>query len=176
MGPPEGDEEPRNTTPGSSVSQKGDVSSNPLPSEKEDEGSPIISNSDRDGGPGRTPKHDGGQEDAPSGHRISVGNIALSNCKNDEGSHASTPPISNTAGDAPNSIRQHEITASGGRDSENISPPVNKFTRGGRGTTWSCGHCNSGSMDIVLDIHCIYCGRRRDAYSSPPVTSPRVRR
>ena len=170
VGPLEGNEEPKNITPGSSVSRKGDASSNPLASEKKkDERSPVISNLDRDGGLGRSPEHDVGREDAPSGNAISIEDVASGNPINDEGSHASALPISNTAGDAPKSIRQHRIKSSGGSASRNIDPPVNEFTRGGRVTAWYCGHCSWIPMSIDIDAFCVNCGRRRDVYSISPV-------
>ena len=162
VGPLEGDEEPENTTPGSSVPREGDASSNPLASEKKDERSPTISHSSVDDELDRFPKHDGGQEDAPSGNRISAGDIASGNPIDDERSHARTPPSSNTEGDAPKSIWQHRITSAGG------SAAVK---------TWYCGHCQSGeSMTIGLDTHCFNCGLRRDFYSHPPLSFPKSRR
>ena len=147
VGPLEGNEEPKNITPGSSVSRKGDASSNPLASEKkEDERSPVISNLDRDGGLGRSPEHDVGREDAPSGNEISIEDVALTKPITGEESHASALPISNAAGDAPKIIRQHRIKLSDVSASGNIGLPVDKFTRGGRGTAWYCGHCECGPM------------------------------
>ena len=177
VGPLEGNEEPKNTTPGSSVSRKGDASSNPLASEnKKNENLPIISNVDRDGRLGRSPKHDVGREDAPSGNAISIEDVASGNPINDEGSHASALPISNTAGDAPKSIRQHRIKSSGGSASRNIDPPVNEFTRGGRVTAWYCGPCRYGPRNIDIDKRCINCWRERDEDSYPPLASPKARR
>ena len=177
-----GDDEPKNTIPGSSISRKGDPSSNPLASEKGVERSPTISILNRDGLPGNSPKHDGGQEDAPSGNRISKEDIASSNPINDGGSHASAPPISvgpkkdDTAGNAPKSSRQCRIASSGESASRKSSPPVNRVTRGSGGAAWFCGHCNSGPMNIERDFFCTNCMCKRDAYSYSSLTSPKARR
>lgn len=161
----EGDEVTITITPGFSVSWKRDASS--TPSKKNEEGedhkkASIISNLGGDDCSGRSPNHDVGQEDAPSG------NNPLRKSTNDKENNATMQPISNTTVGAPKRVRRHLLTSFGGSPSRKISPPVKEFTSGDSGLYWYCSHCNGGGMTIGLDTHCIRCGCRRDAYSSIP--------
>ena len=178
MGPLEGDEEPTIVTPGSGVSGNSGALSNAVASrkneeEEEDEKALIISNLRGDDGPGRSPKHDDGQEDAPSINTISIEDVALPKPTYEKRSNAGIPPISNPASDAPKSNRQFRFTSSRRGSTGNITSPVNKFTSGGSVKHWYCGQCLQGPMTIGLDTHCNQCWKRRDVYGRPPFSLPR---
>ena len=173
--PLEGDEEPRIVTLGSGVERSAGALENPVVSkrdededeqeeEEDNEDAPIISNLSIDDGRGISPKHDNGQEDAPTPtiNTIPTKNAALTKSTDDEEDPVNPPPLSNPASDASKTIPQHRTTSSSGSASKKTTPPDKGAGR------WYC--CSLGSRPHAMPKtpRCNNCGHEKRGFYDPP--------